>query len=35
MPTTVFIDADGCFVERHDGILTIDQLRAAVEDLKA
>jgi cytochrome c biogenesis protein CcmG, thiol:disulfide interchange protein DsbE len=35
MPTTVFIDADGRFVNRHNGILTIDQLRAAVEDLKA
>lgn len=34
MPTTVFIDADGRFVERHNGIMTIDQLRAAVEDLR-
>jgi cytochrome c biogenesis protein CcmG, thiol:disulfide interchange protein DsbE len=35
MPTTVFIDADGRFVDRHNGILTIEQLRAAVEDLRA
>lgn len=35
MPTTVFIDADGRFIQRHNGILSIDQLRTAVEDLKA
>lgn len=35
MPTTVFIDADGRFVQRHNGIMSIDQLRSAVEDLRA
>lgn len=35
MPTTVFIDADGRFVQRHNGIMSVDQLRTAVEDLKA
>jgi cytochrome c biogenesis protein CcmG, thiol:disulfide interchange protein DsbE len=32
MPTTLFVSAEGEIVERHTGILTLEQARAFVED---
>lgn len=32
MPTTFFVSADGEIVERHTGIMTLDQMRDFVED---
>lgn len=33
MPTTIFVAADGSIVERHRGIILIDDLSAMIEDL--
>jgi hypothetical protein len=34
MPTTVFIDADGNIVDLHQGIISAEQLEAAIAELR-
>lgn len=34
-PTTLFVRADGTIAEQHAGAMTADQLRAAIERIRA